>query len=68
MQLASKLAIDDHVGQLVPTLSKADETVTELWVSYSVKNTIPKNAANIAHMMWMTWWRNWQTDWKLEVS
>ena len=66
MQLATKLAIDEHMGQLVLTKAKwasqMNEAITELWVSYSVKNAIPKHVANIAHIIWMIWWREWQTD------
>ena len=32
-------AIDEHMG---PNQSQTNETITELWVCYSVKNTIRK--------------------------
>ena len=54
------------VGQLVPTKAKPiKQQITELWVSHSVKKTIPKHVAKIGSThwhMWMTWLRNWHTD------
>ena len=44
MQLASKLeSYRWACGSAGPNQSQANETITELWVSYSVKNTIPKD-------------------------
>ena len=34
-------------GSAGPNQSQTNETITELWVCYSNKNTIPKHAANI---------------------
>ena len=31
----------------LPNQSQTDETITELWVCYSLKNTIPEHVANI---------------------
>ena len=42
-------------GSAGPNQSQVNEAITELWVSYSVKNNIPKHVANIAHIIWMTW-------------
>ena len=44
MQLATyRLAY----GSVCPNQSQTNETITELWVCCSVKNTIPNHVANI---------------------
>ena len=47
---------------------QTSETITELWVCYSVKNTIPRNVANIEYTM--SEWPDDVTDaltaWKLD--
>ena len=39
--------IDEHVGRQVPT--KTNATITDLWLCYSVKNTIHKHVAILKH-------------------
>ena len=52
MQLASYRWACGSAG---PKQSQTNETMTETWVCYSVKNTIPKHVANIAHIICSEW-------------
>ena len=51
MKLASKLAIDEHVGQLVPTKAKQMKQYWTVSSLFSQKYYSKKDVANIAHII-----------------